>query len=347
VGRHWQICYQLPEDGCPAFRRIKFLGMDDLEVLVPVFPLLSDRRADRHRGMSDRQHGAMVLALRIAEPDLVGAASLHLCHHLGNGRAAILRQTIDAAAHEEPRPELFGQAVEFVNVAFPIPDMHATLWRPRQFGGQAQIVEPAHAFLLFNRYPGRIDLAFEGGGSLEFAARPEFRRRQSERQTLRRDGHAGMHQEPADRMLLEPTFLQLASGRYLREPHLLWSRPLEGEFRGVLQDQNGAIGCFDAQGRGGEMALKDLVFADIPIGKKAVGGLGVRPVLKCCRQRFPRPFPECLEHCIEPPVQPHISQIASGSFRFHPTLSHVCTSIIRCHMTNHGRFLSGKTNSGG
>ncbi|MEP2028818.1 MAG: hypothetical protein ABJI96_08945 [Paracoccaceae bacterium] len=58
-----RVCDQLPENGRLALRRVEFLGVDDLEVLMPVFPLLPDRRADRHGGMPDRQHGAMILAL--------------------------------------------------------------------------------------------------------------------------------------------------------------------------------------------------------------------------------------------------------------------------------------------
>ena len=77
MGRHRQVRDKLPEDGRPVFRQVKFLGMDNLEVLVPVFPLLSDRRSDSHRGAPDRQHGAMVIALRVAEPDLMGPAWLN------------------------------------------------------------------------------------------------------------------------------------------------------------------------------------------------------------------------------------------------------------------------------
>ena len=69
--------------------------MDDLEVLMPVFPLLSDWRSDRHRCMPDRQNGAMILALRVAEPDFVSVTGLDLRHHPGNGRAAIFSQTVD------------------------------------------------------------------------------------------------------------------------------------------------------------------------------------------------------------------------------------------------------------
>lgn len=74
VGRHWQVRDQLPDDGRPALRRVEFLGMDDLEFLMPIYSLLSDRRPDDHGGMPDRQHRAMVIALRVPEPHLMGAA---------------------------------------------------------------------------------------------------------------------------------------------------------------------------------------------------------------------------------------------------------------------------------
>lgn len=94
------------------------------------------------------------------------------------------------------------------------------------------------------------------------------------------------------------------------------------------------------------MALEDLVFTDIPVGKEAVGSLGVRPVLERRGQRFPWPLPKSLKHCSEAPVQPDVAQITPGGFRFHPTLPHACTSIIRCHMTNHDRLFPGKAKSG-
>lgn len=59
----------------------------------------------------------------------MSATGLHLCHHLGNGRAAIFCQTIDATPDKEVRPEVLGQAVEFVDVAFAITNMHTALGR--------------------------------------------------------------------------------------------------------------------------------------------------------------------------------------------------------------------------
>src|SRR5690606_27822115 len=102
-----------------------------------------------------------------------------------------------------------------------------------------QIVEPAHAFLLLDWHACRVDLALERGGPLEFGARPELGRCQPERQTIRRDRQACVHQEPADCVLLVAAFLELASGRHLREPDLLRRGALEGKFRGVLRIRMG------------------------------------------------------------------------------------------------------------
>lgn len=137
--------------------------------------------------------------------------------------------------------------------------MHAALRRVCQCGGQAQVIEPAHALLLLDGHAGRIDLALERRGPLELGARPKLGGCHPEGQTVRRDRQAGMHQEPADRMLLVAAFLQLAPGRHLGEPDLFRRGAFEVEFCGVLQDQHGTIGRPDAQSRGGEVACEDLI----------------------------------------------------------------------------------------
>ena len=53
VGRHRQVRDQLPDERSSALRRVEFLGMEDLEGLMPVFPVLSNRRPDSHRGVPD------------------------------------------------------------------------------------------------------------------------------------------------------------------------------------------------------------------------------------------------------------------------------------------------------
>lgn len=82
----WQVRDQFPEDGRPALRRAEFLGMDDLEPLMPVPLLLSDWQTDGHRRVPDGKYGLLQLALRITEPDLVRAAGLGCRHHSGDGR---------------------------------------------------------------------------------------------------------------------------------------------------------------------------------------------------------------------------------------------------------------------
>jgi|GEM_PF-4207234 len=74
VGRYRQVRDQLPEDGRPALWWVEFLGMNDLKGLMREFSLLSDWRANRHRGVPDREHGTMFLALRIPESDVMGPA---------------------------------------------------------------------------------------------------------------------------------------------------------------------------------------------------------------------------------------------------------------------------------
>ena len=60
-------------------------------------------------------------------------------------------------------------------------------------------------------------------------------------------------------------------------------RALVGQFRRVLNDQDGSVDCGKAGAGGLEMALKDRAFVNFGIRQEAVGGLGVGPVL--ARQR--------------------------------------------------------------
>src|SRR3954449_6570451 len=82
---------------------------------------------------------------------------------------------------------------------------------PNSKGGLAHVVQPPDALLALDGHPGRIDLPLQGGGALELLPRPELHGRQAERQPLGRDRQAGVHQEPADRVLAIPALLVLAA----------------------------------------------------------------------------------------------------------------------------------------
>lgn len=92
--------------------------------------------------MPYRQYCALLSALCITKLDFVPAAGRYALHHFGDGRLAILSQTVDTAANEKMRSELFGQTVKLVNIALPIADMHASVRRPGQFSGLAQMIVP-------------------------------------------------------------------------------------------------------------------------------------------------------------------------------------------------------------
>ena len=127
MDRDWDFFDQFPEHRRPTFWQVEPFGMNDLKVLMCIFLLLFDRRANRHRSATDRQGRVTGFPLRVAELDLVGAAGLHLRHHFPNGRVAILRQAINTTACQESGSEFLSQAVEFVDVIFLITDMYAAL----------------------------------------------------------------------------------------------------------------------------------------------------------------------------------------------------------------------------
>src|ERR1035438_4134544 len=108
---------------------------------------------------------------------------------------SIFCRTIHTGPYQEMGFSFLRGAEEFIDVAFPIPNMNASLRLIQERGRLLQVLQPADAFLLCNRNPCRINLLFERVASLELLSRPELHGRDSERQALRRDDEAGMHQE--------------------------------------------------------------------------------------------------------------------------------------------------------
>lgn len=94
--------------------------------------------------------------------------------------AAIACQPIDAGADKEVSAKLLRQAIQFVDIAFAVADMNATLRLSEPFDRLPEIVEPSNALLLLDGNAGRVDLLLELGRALEFFPCPELHRRQSQ-----------------------------------------------------------------------------------------------------------------------------------------------------------------------
>jgi hypothetical protein len=89
--------------------------------------------------------------------------------HLGRNRmATVAGEPIDAGANEEVRAELLRQAVQLVNVALPVADMHAAPRLSEALDRLSEILEPAHALLLLDWNAGRVDLFLSAAVPLNF-----------------------------------------------------------------------------------------------------------------------------------------------------------------------------------
>ncbi len=129
-------------------------------------------------------------------------------------------------------------AEKLVDIAFPIPNMDAALRFIEERGGLLQILQPADAFLLFDRNPGRVNPLFERVTPLELLSRPELHRRDAEMESLGGDYETGMHQETAHGMQAKVAWGLLAAGHSISKPYRQRIFSLKREFGCVVQLQN-------------------------------------------------------------------------------------------------------------
>jgi len=144
-----QIGDQLPENWRSSLRRVDFFGMDYLQGLMQIFLLLADWWTNRHECMPYREHGPLLCALWIAEPDLVCPTDLNFSHDLGNGRLTIFRQAVDATAVKKVCPQILCQTVKLIDVTFPVADVDTAFRGTGQLCGTAQIIRPRRANACF------------------------------------------------------------------------------------------------------------------------------------------------------------------------------------------------------
>ncbi|AHI25135.1 hypothetical protein H845_1190 [Komagataeibacter xylinus E25] len=249
-------------------------------------------------------------------------AGFSCSHHLSDRGIPVFCQTIYAASDQKVCSKFVSQAIEFVNVTFPIANMDASFRGPSQIAGAAQVVEPAHAFFLLYGHAGRVNPAFQGCGSFELAPRPEFGGSQTKRKPFRSDGQTGVHQQTTKRVQSETPCFFPASRRDLGKPDLFGRCSGEGKLRCILQDQDWPCSRIETLGGSRKMPFKDFVFAYICICKKSICCLGRRPILKCRRERLARSFSKCREHRAQTPVQALVAKVRSGYFLYDPILYH-------------------------
>lgn len=87
---------------------------------------------------------------------------------------AIACQPIDAGADKEVNAKLLRQAIQFVDVAFAVTNVNATLRLSEPLDRLPKIVEPANASTLLDWNAGRVDLLLELCRALNFSVSRTF-----------------------------------------------------------------------------------------------------------------------------------------------------------------------------
>jgi hypothetical protein len=86
-----------------------------------------------------------------------------------------------------------------------------------------------------------------------------------------------------------------------------------------MQDQNETIGGSNTITRRLKMTGQNVRLADPVIREKAIGGLGVGPILANQRNALPHGAPDLGQQFAESVAKPHVPKFASGGFSINPT----------------------------
>lgn len=122
-------------------------------------------------------------------------------------------------------------------------------------------------------------LALQRVGPLEFLARPEFDRRQAQRQAVGGDGEAGVHEDAADSVHpLAASLVLVALGDLVRQADRLGVFAREGELGRVVQYEHRPFRRGKAITRRLKVPSQDFGFAHAVVVQEAVCRLGGGPV---------------------------------------------------------------------
>ena len=119
--------------------------------------------------------------------------------------------------------------------------MHAAVRLTDDIGRMLQVLQPPDTLFGFDRHSRRIDGSFQGVSSFKLAACPELDGGQAERQSLRRDRQAGVHQHAADCMLPWASIFLPSRESSLGDANSGWRFPGKRKLGRVMQDQDRTI----------------------------------------------------------------------------------------------------------
>jgi len=245
----------------------------------------------------------------------------YLLHLIGDGAAAVARETVHTGTYEEVGADLLGGTEELVDIALTVSDVNAAIGNTQKGCGLLQILQSADAFFFLDGHPGGVNLLLQGIAAVKLISRPELDGRQPQWQPVQRDRQAGMHQDPADgNVPPSATLVPAANGvvENTNRGHLL---AMVGELGRVMQNQYRPLLGQKSFAGGVEMSREDIRFADPIICEETVGGFGVGPVLTHPGNAATYPAGKLLQQLSKPLAQPHIGEIAARQFLINPCIA--------------------------
>jgi hypothetical protein len=130
-----------------------------------------------------------------------------------------------------------------------------------------------------------------------------------------------MHQDAANRVRSQATRLVPSAVYVLGYADRFGVLSLVREFGRVMQDQNETIGGDDTITSRLKVTGQNVRLADPVIGEKAIGSLGVGPILANQRNALPHGAPDLSQQFAESVAKPRVAKFAPGSFSINPTVA--------------------------
>ena len=211
-----------------------------------------------------------------------------------------------------------GRAEKLVDVALAITDVNASPWVTEKLRGLLDIFQPPDALFLLDGNARRIDLLLERGGPFEFLPGPEFDGGQPEWQPFGRHCEARVHQDAANRVRSHAPGLVPSAVDALGYPDRVRALSLVGELGRVVEHKDGTTGGDRAVTRRLKVTGQDVRLADSVVREKAIGRLGVGPILADQWNALAHGAPDLRHQFMKPLVQTLVGKTAASEFANNP-----------------------------